>query len=184
MTYRIATKNDAHAIAQLHTNSWRVSYRGILNERYLETEILQDRLQLWTKRLAQPTPTQYVLLATEGDKLCGFVCVYGDDDERWGALIDNLHVSPELKGRGIGAGLMRKAASWILQNYPYLGLYLWVYADNQEAIQFYERMSGTKVGSKIHNNPGGGSANAIRYVWKDLKSLIDSKSKHLALVAV
>ncbi len=183
MTYKVATKNDAYAIAQLHAASWRVSYRGILTDAFLDTEILQERFQVWTKRLANPTTTQFVLMAYEGDKLCGFVCAYGDDDERWGALIDNLHVLPECKGRGIGSALMRKAANWVLQNYPHSGLFLWVYADNQEAIQFYERMRGTKVGSKIHNNPGGGSSHAIRYVWRDLKSLIETKSSVYSLAA-
>lgn len=185
MTYRIATKNDALAIAELHCESWRVTYRGILSDSYLEGDILPDRQQVWVNRLSNVASTQYVLLATEGDQLCGFVCAYGNDDDRWGALIDNLHVYPKYKGRGIGSALMRKAASWIQQHYPHSGFYLWVYADNKQAIDFYVRMGGTKIGSRMDNNPGGGSSNAIRYVWRerDLVTLLQGQPRR-ALMSV
>ena len=45
---------------------------------------------------------QHVAREAEGDELAGFVHIVFDDDPKWGALIDNLHVASAHKRRGVG----------------------------------------------------------------------------------
>ena len=165
MILRIATPNDAQSIAQLHTDSWRIAYRGILLDSFLDGDIVQNRLEVWSKRFAEPTPNQHIIIAEEDGKMLGFVCIYGADDIKWGSLIDNLHVRPDIKGKGIGKILINEAFKWSKLNYPQCGLYLWVYENNTSARAFYSHLGGKEIESHLHENPGGGEANAIRCTW-------------------
>ena len=165
MILRTATPNDAQSIAQLHTDSWRIAYRGILLDSFLDGDIVQNRLDVWSKRFAEPTPNQHIIIAEEDGKMLGFVCIYGNDDAKWGSLIDNLHVRPDIKGRGIGKVLINEAFKWSKLNYPQCGVYLWVYENNTFARAFYSHLGGKEVENHLHENPGGGEANAIRCSW-------------------
>jgi ribosomal protein S18 acetylase RimI-like enzyme len=166
MIYRKAKSNEAEAIAALHAKSWQVAYKGILSDNFLNNEVKENRLKLWTDRFANPAENEFICMAVEDEELKGFVCVYGNDDAQWGALIDNLHVLPESKGQGIGKRLMQEAFKWIAENYPNPHFYLWVYEDNHEARRFYEKMGGENVQSATYENPGGGISNTLRYAWR------------------
>ena len=97
ITYRPIQTTDAAILAQLHTASWRSAYRGILSEHYLTHDIEADRLKVWSKRMANPVPNQYGVIALEDNTPVGFVFVYGNDHPQWGSLVDNLHVLPDHK---------------------------------------------------------------------------------------
>jgi GNAT superfamily N-acetyltransferase len=170
MTYRKAKSNEAEAIATLHAQSWQVAYKGILSDAFLKDEVLDNRLKLWQNRFDNPPDNMFICVAVEEKALNGFVCVYGNDDEQWGTLIDNLHVLPNLKGKGIGKKLMQKAAEWASKNHPNLGLYLWVYEENHAARQFYERMGGENVETQLYENADGSASNVIRYAWRNLNN--------------
>ena len=172
MPYREATSNDIDQIAALHTQSWRQTYRGILRDDYLDGDILQDRLAVWTNRLNSPAPNQFMVVAVENDQIQGFVCVFGDDHPQWGSLVDNLHVNQAVKGQGIGKSLMQAAAEWVRRHQQHPGVYLWVYEDNRSARRFYEKLGAENAEMHVKENPGGGSANTYRYVWKNAETLI------------
>ncbi len=165
MQLRAATSNDVEVIAQLHAESWRTAYRGIYRDAYLDGDVANDRLRVWADRFAAPTDDQFVMLAIEGDDLLGFVCAYGERDERWGTLIDNLHVRPNQQGRGIGRQLLAASAAWSRERYPEAPLHLWVLDANTKARHFYERLGAEPHGSVVNEPPGGGSAKGWRYVW-------------------
>lgn len=172
MKFRIARKKDASLIAKLHAESWQNAYRGILSDNYLDNNVFDERLSKWTERLTNMPKNRHIILAFEKDEPIGFICVFGNDDPNWGALIDNLHIHPDKKGRGIGKVLMQKAAIWVKQNYPDSGLYLWVYEANHAAVAFYEKMQGKMVEKAEHESTDGTSTTVLRYVWGDLNILL------------
>ena len=92
MIYRKAKSNEAEAIAALHAKSWQVAYKGILSDDFLENEVVENRLKIWTERFANPAENKFICVAVEGEVLKGFVCVYGNNDAEWGALIDNFYL--------------------------------------------------------------------------------------------
>jgi ribosomal protein S18 acetylase RimI-like enzyme len=165
MIYRKVKPNEAEAIAHLHAKSWQVAYRGILSDAFLDNDVLDNRLKKWKERFAHPANNEFICVAVEKKELKGFVCVYGNDDAQWGSLIDNLHVLPDMKGRGIGKRLIQEASQWLTKNYPNSGLYLWVYEDNHRARAFYEKLGGKNVERHLHDNQGGGTSYALRMVW-------------------
>lgn len=176
ITYREATANDAEKIALLHAQSWQRHYRGIMQDAYLDGPVEENRLEVWKGRLHNPQDKQYVLVAEEDDQLCGFACVFAEYDPAWGALLDNLHVSQQYQGKGIGARLLKSAAKWAYMRNPDAGFYLWVFVKNTSARKFYENLGATNQEVVATENPDGGFADACRYVWTDVKKLVETNS--------
>ncbi|GAB4037670.1 GNAT family N-acetyltransferase [Spirosoma gilvum] len=172
LTYRLATADDAEAIAQLHSLSWQQNYRGILTDSFLDGPVLENRRSLWQSRLARPTPNQHVIVAEDGAGICGLACAYANEDPVWGTLLDNLHVHRDWQGKGIGAVLMQTTARWASQQTPEAGLYLWVLVDNTNAQKFYNRMGGVNAEQVSMPNPDGSVSDCFRYVWTDLTNLL------------
>ncbi len=170
---RRATKDDIEAIAALHADSWRRTYRGMMSDEFLDGDVLGDRMAEWSKRLTSPAANQLVLVADDGGAIRGFVCAYGDDDARWGTLVDNLHVRHDARKLGIGASLMREAAAWAVERYPARGMYLWVMQKNVNAQRFYERIGGVNVEAKVHEDVGRGAAHSFRIAWADPRALVE-----------
>ena len=69
----------------------------------------------------------------------------GGVDATWGTLIDNLHVLPGLKGRGIGRRLLEAAALETARRYPDERVHLFVFEANAAARRFYASVGGREV---------------------------------------
>ena len=169
MNYRPATYTDHQNIAQLHARSWQENYRGIWSDEYLNQHVSQGRLTVWQNRLQHPPENQHIIVSEDDGLLCGFTCVYANDDPVWGALIDNLHVIAEKKGHGIGKQLMKEAAKWIHNQKPDSPFYLWVFEKNHPARHFYDAVGGQPQAPELHVNSDGSQSMVIRYVWRNAR---------------
>lgn len=159
------------AVAALHAESWRVTYRGAYRDEYLDGDVVQDRMAVWEERLSTPPKNQFVVVAEEDDRVVGFACAYGRHDEEWGTLLDNLHVHPERHGQGTGRRLLSEVVRWCRANYADRGLYLWVLAQNAQARRFYERLGASDRGGDVFEPPGGGQIASRRYAWTTIKEI-------------
>jgi ribosomal protein S18 acetylase RimI-like enzyme len=168
MTFRLAQPADAALIADLHTRSWQQTYRNILTDTYLNGPIAAERAAVWQNRLTNSPANQWVLLAEEAGQVQGFICLYLDHDPQWGTLIDNLHVEPELKGRGIGAMLLKKGADVAATYASRPQFYLRVFEANERAVGFYDRMNGHRAKQDLHDAPDGGQHPVYYYAWQSL----------------
>ena len=168
---RPAAAGDAEAIAALHADSWRRTYRGMMSDAFLDGGALEDRRRVWHERLGTPNADRLVVVADDGSRIVGFICAFARDHAEWGAYVDNLHVVHDSQGRGVGRALMRHAAAWICQTQPGAGVYLWVMEANAPARTFYDRLGARNVETVQHPDPGGGSAPNCRYVWPDARLL-------------
>ncbi|MEX0801085.1 MAG: GNAT family N-acetyltransferase [Dehalococcoidia bacterium] len=166
MRYREASREDAAAIADLHAESWRDGAQGqVISDDFVTGPLYDDRRAVWVERMSSPPPNQYVILAEEDAELVGFACAYGADDQRWGTLLDNLHVRSDRRGDGVGQRLLVAIVEWCCVNYPNAGLYLWVLERNVRARRLYERLGAADEGGDVWHAPGGGSAPCRRYAW-------------------
>ena len=133
---------------------------------------MANRLQLWRARLCDnPSPSQYVFVSEPDGEIQGFACAFLDADPQWGTLLDNLHVAPGQKGRGLGVQLMAVVAQTVLREGLASALHLWVYEQNLQARRFYARLGGSPTDSIAELGPDGGCVYAVRYAWRQLESL-------------
>lgn len=169
--FRRGLRTDTERIAFLHADSWRRTYRGSYRDEFLDRDVVRNRLEVWCSRLTQDRKDQFVYIAEADSRLLGFVCVFGNADPTWGSLVDNLHVSYESQRSGLGTLLMRTAAVWLESHYGQTGVYLWALEANLQARHFYERLRAHHVETMEHENPGGGSSAAWRFVWGNPRDL-------------
>ena len=166
MNFRRAAACDADRIAQLHAESWRRTYRGMMRDEFLDRDVLSNRCEAWRDLMSTTGYGKFVLLAEEGERLAGFICVTGNEDVLWGSYIDNLHVAEDYMRRGVGRALMCHAARWLGESHAGSSVYLWVMRANDRARRFYEALGAANVGERSLLDPGGGSALNCRYVWR------------------
>ncbi len=165
MQIRAALPSDLESIAQLHTLSWRMAYRGILSDAYLDGDLFADRRALWQGRFDKPAAQQSIVVAEIADALVGFACSFGSHDATWGSLLENLHVAPGHKGAGLGSQLVTHVAQWCARTQAADGLHLWVLAGNTAAQGFYRRLGATLVEQSVWDAPDGNRVAELRFAW-------------------
>lgn len=184
IVYRLATAQDADAIAALHAESWRRNYRGAYADSYLDGDVLDDRRVVWAARLATDAADRRTIVAESDSCIGGFAHVVLDDHPVWGALLDNLHVAHDRKRQGIGAQLMDRVARTVVHARPASCLFLWVLEQNRPAQAFYESLDGRCVERELVQPPEGdpsrltGTPAGLRYVWSDPALLIRPGAAH------
>jgi ribosomal protein S18 acetylase RimI-like enzyme len=169
MTLRRAQAADEAAIARLHADSWRTAYRGILRDDFLDDAVVANRRELWKSRFADINRhDQLIFLSEHRHEIQGFACAFLDADPEWGTLLDNLHVAPGFKGKGLGRQLMSAVAKHVKRHGLHPVLHLWVYEQNVQARRFYERLGGVITTCVAESAPDGSRVNALRYAWREL----------------
>ncbi len=124
MILRGANEGDIESIARLHADSWRVAYRGMYSDEYLDGDVFLNRQAVWQQRLTAPASGQHTIVAAHDGRIVGFACAFGDEDPRWGTLLDNIHVDPNGKRRGVGTQLIREIAAWADDAHHASGIHL------------------------------------------------------------
>jgi GNAT superfamily N-acetyltransferase len=165
LVLRPATDADADLIAAIHSASWQATYRGLLPDAFLDSEVAHERASYWRARLSAPgAERRIVLIAERAGEPIGFVCVERQPASPWGVLLDNLHALPAHQGIGAGKLLMRAALDWA-REHGEAQLYLYVLEGNAPAIAFYERQ-GWQFSGAEPDQMGGTDITALRYVYR------------------
>lgn len=177
--YRPGTQQDVEGIAALHADNWRRHYRGAYSNEYLDGDVFHERRNVWTARLGNRSRDSSTVVAEFEGHIVGFVHVEFNDDSKWGALVDNLHVAYGYQRQGIGARLMSIAAEFVTNRGTSAGLHLWVLERNHSAQAFYRSLGGESVERKPVPAPGGvperliGTPYGLRFVWPDPMVLVN-----------
>jgi GNAT superfamily N-acetyltransferase len=178
LSFRAAGAADADSVAALHADSWRRHYRGAYADAFLDGDVLADRRAVWSRRLTVPRPDSITILAEADAEIVGFVHLVLDDDERWGSLVDNLHVTNARQRHGIGSALITRAAQAVVDGGATGSMYLWVLEQNTAAQAFYAAHGGKSAERALVHAPGGlpgrldGSPACLRYAWPDARDLL------------
>ncbi|MES2507161.1 MAG: GNAT family N-acetyltransferase [Verrucomicrobiota bacterium] len=136
---RLATREDASGIAEIHVASWRVAYRDILPAELLLGLDVKDRQRLWSDLCSRSDVSVFV--AEDEGLVSGFchVCRCRDTDLADSAEITCLYISPGWERRGIGRQLMLAALAYASRGgFPRASL--WVLRENLAARLFYEAL--------------------------------------------
>lgn len=137
---RVATPDDALAIAKVQIETWRTAYRTLLPADYLavlsiERRSISQRIHL--ERLGDDTS---VVVAVVDQRVIGYVSCgasRGDDDAAVGEIYA-IYVLESFAGQGVGTALIRQAERWLRER-GFSRAMLWVLDGNEPARHFYRR---------------------------------------------
>jgi GNAT superfamily N-acetyltransferase len=168
-----ASRNDADAIADLHTRSRRIAYRGLYGDAYLDNELFDVSRATWRERFDAFDPTgDLILAAMDGIEPVGLAYASFRLNPGVGCLLDNLHVAPERKGAGLGSALLAGVARWLVEEHNDAPLHLEVYAPNAAALGFYLHKGGVETARYRETAPGGREVDVVRYRWARPQDLL------------
>jgi ribosomal protein S18 acetylase RimI-like enzyme len=157
----------ATLIAPLHAASWKSAYRGIMPDHFLDYVVDGERLSHWQRRVRElQAGGGEIYLARVNNEPVGFLCIEANDLAETGingAYVNNLHVLPHLKGKGIGTALLDHGATWA-RKHGYDSLFLFVFEDNHNARAFYKANGWHAVARIMSELPDGAMAAELRLV--------------------
>lgn len=129
-------------------------------------------MEVWAGRLTNPAANQFVCVAEYDKFIVGFVCSFFNDSDTYGTLLDNLHISSAMKGKGIGKRLMGVVADEINLGYAEKGMYLWVLEQNLGALGFYKALGGEQKETVVGHDIGDRPIMKVRYYWPPMVELL------------
>ena len=162
MLIRRIQPSDLPHIAAVQIESWKDTYTDALPAAYLADQVTEDLEHHWSKVAIQP---EDIVRVAEDGGIIGFISVWC----RPYPFIDNLHVKPAHRSKGVGSKLMASAARQILRQ-GHSSAYLWVVEKNRRAIQLYERLGGVRTEHAL-KNIFGHKVPSVKIVWSDISVL-------------
>ncbi len=171
---RLATANDAFAIAHVHVETWRATYPTLLPHEYLAKNLSIDtRAIYWQRTLQSGDEREAVFVAAEGYDVVGFASV-GAARKRPATdraisktcgEVFTLYVLPDFQEQGAGRMLLANGFAELVER-GFDAALLWVVAGNPSRF-FYEAMGGQAVGRAVEKFAGA-DIEEICYLWPDL----------------
>jgi 3-deoxy-manno-octulosonate cytidylyltransferase (CMP-KDO synthetase) len=103
---RPATARDIPEVAKVHVDAWQRSFNGIAPEDYLNSMSVENRTQVFTDRLSNPS--YRLILAQDADQgVVGYIDFGTPDFENYGfdARVYSFYLLPEFQRKGLGRRL-------------------------------------------------------------------------------
>jgi len=169
---RPATLADAAAIAEVHVEAWRETYRGLVPDSVLAGLSVERRVRAWTDMLAsrvagdQQAPAIFVV--EEEGRVVGFGAAGPSRDEglRCDGEVGSIYLLDGYKRHGIGRRLFQRLLISLVQR-DCRSAGLWVLDTNAAARRFYEAMGGRAGPTKIDARPDV-ILHEIAYIWDEI----------------
>lgn len=142
---REATIDDADAIATVHIDGWRVGYRGIVPDQYIDSEEFattrRERWRAWTWNLLAGSR---IFVVCMHDRVVGFAQAGPErvdpetEPETGRGEVYAFYLHPTAWGSGAAGALMSRCEEF-LRDEGFITAVLWVLRDNPRARAFYEK---------------------------------------------
>lgn len=171
MHIRKAAVEDAAAIAKVHVDSWRTTYKGIMPSDYLNSLSYEKRTVLWERNIEEKG--DYVVVAeTDIGNITGFGTASKRDTNtvaRSGDLT-SIYLLEEYQGQGIGKMLLKELFLHF-KRLDYERIFVEVLEDNKTRY-FYEYY-GAKLVNTVQLKFDGKILNELIYEWEDLNDVLE-----------
>lgn len=148
---RPARLEDAEGITRCHVGGWKVHYRGILPQTYLDAIDFEERLARRTRALegdGLPGAVNWVL--EEDGEIRGWACTGPARDEDLEAGTQELYaiyLDPARVGQGYGRALMLHCVAEATRR-GVRAMTMWVLSGNARAQRFY-RAAGFRPDDRV-----------------------------------
>jgi GNAT superfamily N-acetyltransferase len=167
VSVRVATEQDADAIAHVHVQSWRTTYTGIVPKAYLDSLNEAERVPLWREWLTRDIQ---VFVADLDGEIVGFISggAVREPLQDCDAELFAIYLLERAQGRGIGTALLEALAE-SLKAKGFRSMAVWVLESNTSS-HFYERSGALPISSK-EVEIGGAMLPVLAYGWPDLAAI-------------
>lgn len=163
---RNATLEDAEAIAKVHVASWQTTYKGIMDEGFLNRLSVEKRKELWMNNI--PREGSIVLVAELDGKIVGFADgspVKEGEYPGYDGDVTSIYFYEEHQGKGYGKMLLTRLLNGFRQQ-GFKSAIVKVLEDNA-ACRFYEALGARCIDENMIE-VAGGKANLLTYAWDHL----------------
>ena len=163
---RPAEVSDAAAIAAVHVDTWRTTYRGLLPADFLASLEKAGYEQRWERTLADGSGRVFV--AEDDRRVVGFASGGREraGEDGFSGELYAIYVLEAAQGRGHGRRLVRAVVQG-LREMRLADMIVWVLRDNHDARHFYERMGGVYVRTQPITI-GSTLLQEVSYGWRSL----------------
>lgn len=146
---RQANLSDAKDIARLIVSGWQTSYKGLINQNFLNSMSISKMTEGWSKNIASQNKDNHIFVYENNNKILGVIRFGKPDDENssYNAEIHVLYVEPSLKRQGIGTKLFNFAKDYFIKSNT-INMIIWCLKGNIPSINFYKKMGGKIVGTR------------------------------------
>lgn len=144
---RPAMAGDAARVAEVHVQSWRIGYRGVLADEALEAATVESRLPWWTQVLDAGVEGFRVVVVENVDGVVqgfGSTCPSDEDPDHVGEIAQ-IYLHPSSWGSGL-AGPLMDGLEADLRRRGYEVAELHVARGNPRARRFYEQRGWRDTG--------------------------------------
>lgn len=171
MEYQIrkAVLDDAKGIANVHINSWKSTYKGIISDEFLNKMNIESGIERWKGRLKNPSKKYQILIVVDDQQqIIGFIDGGQNrgEKDKYDAEVYSFYLLEEVQKQKIGSEMLRRFAEELRSN-GFFNMIVWVLKDNPARI-FYEKMGGKYLEAKCLEEL---SVEEVSYGWKDIKEL-------------
>ena len=162
---------DARAIARVHSETWRDTYRNLLPARYLAGLRVPALTTYWHRRIASPAVggtdgRRNIWVAEQDGEVAGFAVIGPCLDEEsligFAGEVSMLYVLPAHTGRGLGRAMLEQALEELADREHYWCI-VWVLEGNRGARDFYEHMGLRLDGARRFDRFRGEDVPVLRY---------------------
>lgn len=173
MEIRNARPDDVPAIAKVHVDSWRATYRDVLPKSYLNDLSYDARETMWAGAFGADSRS-FLVVAEDLGRVVGFAA--GGEAHRdtlesrlYSGELYAVYMLESYQRRGLGRRLVVGVAETLIAR-GMDSMITWVLEDNA-ACRFYERLGGERLGSKTVEIADM-SLRAVAYGWPDASALL------------
>jgi RimJ/RimL family protein N-acetyltransferase len=137
---RYANINDAKVLGEIHSLSWKATYKGIVPDEVLSSITSEKRQRYFEKALTEGWEEDAIIF--KDNKAVGLICIgkcRDMDKEDYCGEIWGIYLLPEYWNKGIGYELINWGLDE-LKKRNYKKVTLWVLEENLNARRFYEKI--------------------------------------------
>jgi ribosomal protein S18 acetylase RimI-like enzyme len=166
---RPAHPGDAAAIARVHVESWRTTYRDLLPAEFLASLSESGYTERWHRVIGDASSRVFVV--EEDGEVVGFASCGREraGESGFAGELYAIYVLESMQRRGHGRELVRAGVGG-LREMGLKDMIIWVLRDNAPARRFYERLGGTYV-RKQPITIGPATLEEVSYGWRRLEDV-------------
>jgi len=167
MQIRTAQVGDEQSIAGVIIDTWKVAYRGIVPDSFLDSLTTEKHEELFRRNITDKTETILVLENHE-KQIVGVVSGGQDRLGNYDCELVAIYILPDYQKMSYGKCLFRQLIEEH-KKYQYKSMIIWTFRDNRDR-NFYESLGGLVREEKPHSIDGNEIA-IVGYTWQDINEI-------------